>query len=55
MVRVTDIAQSLDFYCTKLGMEEVRRVENEAGRFTLVFLAGPDDKGRAASERAPLL
>ena len=55
MVRVTDIAQSLDFYCTKLGMEEVRRVESEAGRYTLVFLAGPADKGRAAAERAPLL
>ena len=53
MVRVTDIKQSLDFYCTKLGMEEVRRVESEAGRYTLVFLAAPQDKGRAAAERAP--
>ena len=55
MVRVTNIEQSLDFYCEKLGMEEVRRVESEAGRYTLVFLAAPDDKGRAAAERAPLL
>jgi lactoylglutathione lyase len=55
MVRVTDVAQSLDFYCKTLGMEEVRRIENEAGRYTLVFLAAPDDKGRAATERAPLL
>ena len=55
MVRITDIAKSLDFYCAKLGMQEVRRVENEAGRYTLVFLAAPDDKGRAATERAPLL
>jgi lactoylglutathione lyase len=55
MVRVTDIAKSLDFYCTKLGMEEVRRVESEAGHYTLVFLAGPEDKTRAAAERAPLL
>ena len=55
MVRVTNIEQSLDFYCTKLGMEEVRRVESEAGRYTLVFLAAPNDKGRAQSERAPLL
>src|SRR5262249_41067438 len=55
MVRVTDIKQSLDFYCTKLGMEEVRRVESEAGRYTLVFLAAPVDKGRASAERAPLL
>ena len=51
MVRVTDIKQSLDFYCTKLGMEEVRRVESEAGRYTLVFLAAPQDKGRAAARK----
>ena len=55
MVRVTDIQQSVDFYCGKLGMEEVRRVESEAGRYTLVFLAAPVDKTRAAAERAPLL
>src|SRR5262249_31498832 len=55
MVRVTNIDQSLDFYCKKLGMQEVRRVESEAGKYTLVFLAAPEDKGRAASERAPLL
>jgi len=55
MVRVTNIEQSLDFYCKKLGMEEVRRVESEAGRYTLVFLAAPQDKGRATAERAPLL
>jgi lactoylglutathione lyase len=55
MVRVSDVAKSLDFYCSKLGMEEVRRVENEAGRFTLIFLAAPDDKKQAAAERAPLL
>ena len=39
MVRVKDINISLDFYCTKLGLKEVRRVENEKGRFTLIFLA----------------
>jgi lactoylglutathione lyase len=55
MVRIGDIAQSLDFYCGKLGMQEVRRVDNEAGRYTLVFLAAPEDKDRATSERAPLL
>lgn len=42
MVRVTDLAQSLDFYCDKLGLKEVRRMENEAGRFTLVFLAADE-------------
>ncbi|MFD1704068.1 VOC family protein [Methylopila henanensis] len=41
MVRVTDIDASLDFYCGKLGLEEVRRTENEQGRYTLVFLAPP--------------
>jgi len=55
MVRVTDVQQSLDFYCGKLGMIEVRRVDNEAGRFTLIFLAAPDDKTQALAERAPLV
>lgn len=55
MVRVSDVQKSLDFYCGKLGMEEVRRVENEAGRFTLIFLAAPDDKKQALAERAPLV
>jgi lactoylglutathione lyase len=44
MVRVTDLAQSLDFYCNKLGLKELRRNEHEAGRFTLVFLAAPGDE-----------
>jgi lactoylglutathione lyase len=55
MVRVSDLEQSLDFYCGKLGLEEVRRMENPQGRFTLVFLAAPSDSARARSERAPLL
>lgn len=55
MVRVSDLAQAIDFYCDKLGLEEVRRVENEAGRFTLVFLCAPDDKPSAASHQAPLV
>ena len=55
MVRVRDIDKSLDFYCNKLGLEEVRRTENEGGRFTLVFLAAPEDKERALSEKAPML
>jgi lactoylglutathione lyase len=50
MVRVTDLEQSLDFYCNKLGLEEVRRYENENGRFTLVFLAAPGDADRAMVE-----
>jgi lactoylglutathione lyase len=55
MVRISNIEQSLDFYCNKVGMQEVRRVESEAGRYTLVFLAAPADKGKAVADRAPLL
>ncbi len=43
MVRVSDLDASLDFYCDKLGLTELRRHEVEAGRFTLVFLAAPGD------------
>jgi len=41
MVRVSDLEVSLDFYCQKLGLEELRRFDVEAGRFTLIFLAAP--------------
>ncbi len=44
MVRVTNVEQSLDFYCNKFGLKELRRIENEAGRFTLIFLAAPGDE-----------
>ena len=44
MVRVTDLDESLDFYCNKLGLRELRRKASEAGRFTLVFLAAPGDE-----------
>jgi len=44
MVRVTDLSVSLKFYCDALGLKEVRRVDNERGRFTLVFLAAPGDE-----------
>ena len=43
MVRVSDIDASLDFYCNKLGLREVRRSENEGGRYTLVFLGAPEN------------
>lgn len=43
MVRVTDLEESIDFYCNKLGLTELRRKESEQGRFTLVFLAAPGD------------
>jgi lactoylglutathione lyase len=41
MVRVSNLEESLDFYCNKLGLKEIRRMEHEAGRFTLVFVAAP--------------
>ena len=44
MVRVSDLDASLDFYCNKLGLTELRRYDNEKGRFTLVFLAAPGDE-----------
>jgi len=44
MVRVTDLGKSLDFYCGKLGLRELRRAENAQGRYTLVFLAAPGDE-----------
>jgi len=44
MVRVTDLNASLDFYCKQLGLVELRRIDNEKGRFTLVFLAAPGDE-----------
>ena len=46
MVRVADLDAALDFYCAKLGLEEVRRIDNEKGRFTLVFLGTPKDAAR---------
>src|ERR1041384_2900942 len=45
MVRVTNVEDSLRFYCEGLGLEEVRRTENEKGRFTLIFLRAPGDAG----------
>ena len=53
MVRVTDLDASLRFWCDLLGLQEVRRMENEAGRFTLVFLAAPKDLARSTAERSP--
>jgi lactoylglutathione lyase len=44
MVRVSDVAESIDFYCNKLGLVELKRYDNEKGRFTLVFLAAPGDE-----------
>ena len=46
MVRITDIEKSLDFYCNILGLKEVRRSENEKGRYTLIFLAAKNSEER---------
>ena len=55
MVRASDLDETLDFYCNKLGLVEVNRYDSEAGRFTLVFLAAPDDAERAREGQSPLL
>jgi lactoylglutathione lyase len=55
MVRVRDLDASLDFYINKLGLAEASRVENKAGRFTLIFLSAPDDLEAAREQRAPLV
>jgi lactoylglutathione lyase len=53
MVRVTDLDASLAFYCDKLGLAEISRTENQAGRFTLVFLGAPGDEDAVKAGRAP--
>lgn len=53
MVRVKDLDASLHFYCDLLGLQEVRRMDNAAGRFTLVFLAAPKNLEQSAAERSP--
>ena len=55
MIRITDIDASLRFYCDGLGLQEVRRYESEAGRFTLLFLAAPRDVEAAKINKAPLV
>ena len=55
MVRVSDLDKSLDFYCNKLGLVEVSRKDSEKGRFTLVFLAAPQDVGKVKESTSPLI
>lgn len=55
MVRVADLDAALDFYCHKLGLVEINRYDDEKGRFTLVFLAAPDDVAQARQRQAPLI
>ena len=55
MVRISDVDASLDFFCDKLGLVEVRRHDSEAGKYTNIFLAAPNDVERAKAEWAPML
>ncbi|MET0599853.1 MAG: VOC family protein [Mesorhizobium sp.] len=55
MIRVRDIDESLDFFVTKLGLKEVRRFENQQGRYTLIFLAAPEDEHVGVTTKAPLV
>ena len=55
MLRVSDLHQSLDFFCNRLGLVEVSRQENDKGRFTLVFLAAPGDIESARESRTPMI
>ena len=55
MVRISDLDESLDFYCNKLGLIEFSRKDNEKGRFTLIFLCAPEDKNQAEESKKPLI
>lgn len=55
MVRVRNLEESLEFYCACLGLREMRRIEVEKGRYTLLFLAADEDVQRADRDKAPLL
>jgi len=53
MIRITNIEESLDFFCDKLGLVEIRRKEVPEGKFTLIFLAAPEDENTAIETRSP--
>ena len=55
MVRVQNLDAALDFFCNKLGLIEMSRQENQGGRFTLVFLAAPNDVAQARVQQAPMV
>ncbi|MEN8719804.1 MAG: VOC family protein [Oceanococcaceae bacterium] len=55
MVRVANLDAALTFFCDQLGLVETRRYDSDKGRFTLVFLAAPDDLERAQRDKAPLV
>lgn len=55
MIRVSNLDETLHFFCDLLRMVEISRKSSERGRFTLVFLATPDDEARAREDRAPMI
>jgi lactoylglutathione lyase len=55
MIRVGDLDPALDFFCAKLGLVEMSRIDNESGRFSLIFLAAPDDVELARERKAPMV
>ncbi|MCW8409056.1 VOC family protein [Legionella sp. PATHC035] len=55
MVRISNLQESLDFYCNKLGLVEVKRTDYEKGRYTLIFLASPNDLEHAQQANTPML
>jgi lactoylglutathione lyase len=55
MIRVGDLDRSLEFFCGVLGLQEVRRTQNEKARYTLVYLAAPEDAGQAKEHGAPTI
>ncbi len=55
MIRASNLDDTLSFFCDKLGLVEVNRYDSDAGRFTLVFLAAPQDVERAREQQAPLV
>lgn len=55
MVRVSNLDESLNFYCNLLGMKEIQRYDSEQGRFTLIFLAAPGDEKSARDNKTPTL
>jgi len=55
MVRISNIEESLKFWCDALGLTEIRRMDNDKGRFTLIFLAAPEDRQTATDRRTPEL
>lgn len=55
MIRVTNVEESLDFWCNKMGLVEIRRNDYPAGKFTLIFLAAPKDADNATANQSPEL